>query len=242
MRKNTQFLTRLRSLFTAKGKTGSSPKQASAPPQASPSWSIYRSITEIPLSRWIDLTVDGYLRALVREGEPPEAETAAAYEDLRIQYADAMGDGEYRLYCDLIKEVTRLQIKLAQIENLIEVSREAFHPVIGQQIGRLLNRRFTWTENRAEIDKNLDLAWRSSRSIKIHIDLKSARLEALRSKYEGGGGAITREYYMSLLISLSDEAGFQLPDTISVWEFCERIRRANKRAELLTMQKKKANG
>lgn len=228
-----RWITKLRSRYSKKATTTTTSTQPTPSTKDLPSWSLYRSISELPLSRWIDLTVDGYRKALVKTGEPPEHELLIAEHNLRMQYADAIGDHEYRLYCDTIKEITRLQVTLHQVESLINTMREAFHPLLGEQLGKLLNYKIKFDENdRKQIDHELLLAFRRSRTIKLRLDLKMIQYRKLEEKYAGTGitGA-TREYYMGMLISLSDDAGYPLTDTIPVWEFCERIKRANKKVE-----------
>lgn len=201
---------------------------------------MYRSLTELTLSRWIDFTVDGYLQALVKEGTPPQCELLACAADLRIQYADAIGDHEYRMYCAVMAEITRLEITLTEIENLLEVLREAYHPLFADNLNRLLGSSLAFNVYDSEsYDNDLKRAFRRSRGIKMRLDLKHIELQKLEIKYNGGDadkqrtpGKADREYYMGMLITLSDDAGYELTDSITVWNFCERIKRANKKAEL----------
>ena len=216
--------------FTAKGTSSDSASNQSQISSDTKSWSIYRNITELPLSRWSSLTADGYLQALAKEGTPPETELKAAEHEIRLQYADAAGDSQYRLYVNLVNEISRLEITLAQIESLITTLRSAYHPILAKELNGLVGTGFPFNVNKpAEYDRDLDRGYRRSRGLKITLALKSTSLVEIEKKYKGGETKSTREYYMGALIVLSDDAGYPLSDQITVWEFLERIRRYNKK-------------
>ena len=205
------------------------------------SWNIFRSLTELPLSRWISLTVDGYLHALVKDGTPPEAELRKAEHDLRIQYSDAAGDNQYRHYINLVNEITRLEITLLQVESLINTLRHAYHPLLAKELNRICGTSFSFDISKPEqYDLNLDRCFRRSRGHNLAINLNKIKIQEIEKKYKGDGGTATREYYMGTLIILSDEAGYPLTDQISTWEFLERIRRHNKKMQ--PTLKRKSNG
>lgn len=227
--------------FTKKGMiTGTASQKSQAAPDIK-SWNIYRRITEMPLARWIDLTVDGYTKALVKEGEPPEHELRIAEQDLRIQYSDAAGDQQYRLYINLSKEITELEITLLQIEKLIDTLRTAYHPVLAKELNRVGRFSLVYDVTKPkQYDENLDRAFRRSRGLNVTLQLKRIKITEIEKKYSAkNGGPVTREYYMGMLIVLSDEAGYPLNDQITVWEFLERIRRYNiKHTPPLKLKKK----
>lgn len=235
-----QHKTTRRWPFTKKGSTISTAEQMKRSVGDYQSWSIYQSITELPLSRWIDLTVDGYLKALIKEGIPPENELHRAENELRIQYADAIGDGEYRVYVGVIKEITDMELILSQVHSLVRTLKDVYIPLFVKQLNSLLKTSFVFDVNKPEeYDKLLSRCINRSKIYNLRIDLKKIELEKLETKYKGKSGKATREYYMGLLISLSDHAGYPITDNISVYEFCERIKRANKINELQNLKQKK---
>lgn len=182
----------------------------------------------------MDFTVDGYLKALVKEGNPPEHELLTAGNELMVQYADAIGDAEYRMYCGVIKEIGKLELTLSQIHSLVNTLKDVYSPVFVKELNRLLKTDFLLdVNNPAEYDKILSRFLNRSKIFKIRIDLKRIELGKLEQKYKVEEGKANREYYMGVLISLSDDAGIQLTDNITVWEFCERIKRCNRKNELL---------
>jgi len=227
-----QFKIKLPWLFT-KNRTDTGSQPPLKPIQkASPSYSIFRSITELPLSRWIDLTVSGDINAVIKEGCPPERELQLAIAELRQQYADAAGDNHYKMYCNLIKEISNLEITLLEVGQLVETLRDAYHPLLAKALNGVLGTSFVFDVTKpAEYDKNLDRCIRRTGGLKISLGLKTAALKAMEEKYTKDGVKPTREYYSSILITLRQDSGYHvLPENISTWEFCEMIRRFNIKA------------
>lgn len=226
--------TKLRSLFTKKVTNTNIPTPET--PQDSPSSSTYRSITELPLSRWVDYVADGYLHALAKTGTPPEAELRAAADELRIQVADVAGDHEYKLYCNTVKEITNLELTIVQVQELVNVLKDVYVEVFAAQLNRLLpNSNLVFDVSKPEqYDRTLQRALNRSKGLKLSVDLKKQKLEALQIKYGAQGtGKVNREYFMGVLLTLSDAARYPLSDSITVWEFYERMKRHNRAAEAM---------
>ena len=224
-----------------KGTNTPSLPQTPQSPMDTTSYSLYHRITELPLSRWVDLVADGNKLAIVKEGQPPIHVLLDTEKDLRVQYADAIGDNEYKLYCGRLNEITRLEITLAQIQSLVAALREAYVPAFEKALNKLLLTSFVFDVAKPEqYDNNLQRALNRSREIKLRITLKKGALAKLEEKYSSGDGGqkATREYFMGILIELSDSAGYPLSDNITVWEFCERIKKHNKKNDLLTAKAK----
>lgn len=187
----------------------------------------------------MDLTVDGYHGAVVKSGNPPEHEILKAENELRVQYADAIGDAEYKMYVNAIKEVATLEMTLSQIHNLVRALYETYVPQFESALNKLMpgSRIILDITNPDKYDEQLMRAIRRSKGIKIRLDLKRATLTKMEEKYSSGG-KVSREYYMSILISLSNDAGFRLNENdITVWEFCERIKRFNRKTEMINARK-----
>lgn len=186
----------------------------------------------------MDLIVDGYSGAVVKSGNPPEHEIAKAENELRIQYADAIGDAEYRMYVNAIKEVASLEMTLSQIHNLVRALADTYVPQFVKALNKLLHSNLVFDVTKPqEYDESLQRAIRRSAGLKIRRDLKQAALVKMEEKYNGTG-KVSREYYLGVLISLSNDAGFRMNENdITVWEFCERIKRLNRKNEMLNARK-----
>lgn len=184
----------------------------------------------MPLSAWIELTVDGNLKAI---GDAPQDELIEVEMDLRIQYADAMGDGEYKLYCEALKEITRMEITVTQIRELVKAMREVYVKKFGDLLTDLLHTKLDFDVSKPkEYDRTLQKVLNRTRELEMRINLKRAALAQIEKKFDGQApGKPTREYYQGILIHLSDAAGYEIKENITVWTFCQRIKQANKKAE-----------
>lgn len=208
-----------------------------------PSSMWYQHIADLPLRKYIDCTVDNNLYALVISGKPTDEQLQEAWLTINEEYADAIGDSERSLIIKLHKEIAEISITLSQCALIIEilsivVSKQDPRILKYQKdLNNMLNQRFTYeVENRA---KEMQTATRLLKGFKLKLALKEEQLRGFTSKDTGDKKAITREYFQSALISLSDFAKYQIPDTITTYEFCERIKRIH---VYLQEQKLKGHG
>jgi len=228
---------RRRWFYGRKGLNTSSPKSEANSLPGSPSAKLYRHIVDLPLSRFKECDIRGNLAALVISGYPDPSELEKAWFEIQCEYQDARGDAEYKAYLIFRKEVQLLKITLRQIHICIKQLSDILQ--IGNIDPGIVELKDSWTK---ELNKHLhttfvfdfdqpdafvhDLqrCFNRSKGEKIYLDLKEARLEALEQKF-GEKKKADDAYYESLLISLSDAAGYQLKDDITVFQFCERITR-----------------
>lgn len=223
------FIKRARSINTV--------KQDSLTPTDTQSSKWYQNISDLPLTRFIDVMVDGNLYALVITGKPTELELHKAWAEIQLQYADAMKDNEFRLLNSLMKEVHRLSITLDQIHMAIDQLKQRYVEKFAKLLNGWLGSSFKFdTRFPEDYEKDLQRAYNRSKGIKIELTLKRSRYEALQKKFSSRDKKPTREYFMALLITLSDHVKYRIPDSITVFEYCERIRRLNQYFE--TMQTK----
>lgn len=181
------------------------------------------------------------MQALVISGQVPEAELLKTEMDLRVQYADAMGDGEYRLYCETLKEITRMEITVAQIRELVKSLKDVYVEKFTALLNDLLHTKFVFDVSKpAEYDKTLSRVLARSKELELRIGLKRAALQQIEKKFDGGGKP-TREYYLGILIHLSDIAGYEIKENITVWAFCQRINQANKAANRVNSHGRRKN-
>lgn len=206
-------------------------------PMENQSGEYYRSIGKLPLSRFIDVVVDNNIYALVITGHPTIEQLHDAWNDINSQYADAIGDAEYKLYLSAFKDVTVLTLTLQAIEACIDTLKLFPHAYLFDELNRLLSTSFNFDfKDYDEYQKLLKRCWQRSRSFKIQLDLKLISFEAIRKKFEDSKPP-TREYFQSILITLSDHAKYPIMETITVFEFAERLHRLNKYHEQLKLAK-----
>lgn len=182
----------------------------------------YHNITDLPLNKYVECVVDRNLAALVISGYPTQEQLEAAWLEIAEQYADMMGDAEHRMYIKLYKELIILNIEYQQILSLIEVLTMVVYKPFEQKLNELLFTNFSFTTSR---EKELDTCYRLSKSTLLKIDMKKAHLDALKEKGENHDKTPTKEYFQSILITLSDHSKYPVVDTITTYEFCERVKR-----------------
>lgn len=208
--------------FIRKPANGNTAMRSMLSQQGSPSARWYRSISELPLNKFIECLVDGNLSSLIIWGFPAAEDLENAWIDLREQYSDTMGDAEHKLAITLFKEITILSIELQQIKSLIEILSFVRYKPLEDQLNQLVFTNFSFTDHR---EKELQTCLRLSKSLLIKLEMKTNQYHALKEKNIGPVGKPTREYFQSLLITLSDYSRYLVPDTITTFDFCERIKR-----------------
>jgi len=218
-----------------------------------PQLNLYQSISELPLSRFIDAVVDNNLFSLIKSGnaQPDMLQLSAAWKNILDEYTEAMGSHEYKLYISLLREKEQLIIDYNLIRALVYAMHNvqdyiisegfvvdndviSFQKESGKSISDILRYNFVFnnkdnTSYRSELDK----AIRRSGIIKIQIDLKAMALEAIQKKNIKSGGKMDRKYFDSILITISDHAKYEITESITVSKFCERIKRYNNYCEQL---------
>lgn len=200
----------------------------------------HQSITTLPLNKFIQVVVNDNLFAIVISGAYPSSETemillkeelAIAWEKIRLEYIDAIGDQEHQFYVNTYKECALLAATYGQIQiaiNALTLANE--RGVYFEQFYVELNKTLRTSLPFSETDfvKNAELLKRAnsrSKGIKLQLDLKQSQLDSLTPAQSSKKP--TEKYYQSILISLSDHAGFMITDNITTFEFCERLRRLN---------------
>ena len=207
-------------------------------PTITPSGKWYQNITELPLSRFIDVTVDGNVYALVISGKPTLNDLETTWENISTQYSDAMGDSEHQLYLSLYKEIHILTATYKSIFDIVEILRGFPHEGLKTELNSLVGTSFKFDYADPEKYHNeLDRCLKRSKGLKIQLDLKLKSFEAISAKFKDNAGKPTREYFYSVLITLEDYSKVRLDENITVFQFCERVKRLNK--HIKSMEKKK---
>jgi hypothetical protein len=198
---------------------------------------LYQNITELPLRNFIDLTVDGKLTALIRpdyKGEVPESILHNVRDEIYSQYADSIGDNEQRLFVSVFKEVTKLQATITQIYCCIEVLNDYYTEQFAKEVNKLLHTKFKF-DTRFPDDYNNDLerCKKRTKELEIRKGMKEAQLKIISDNIESKSKGVkpTREYYITVLMNLSDFAKFPITEMITVYEFISRIQSLNKAVE-----------
>jgi hypothetical protein len=106
--------------------------------------------------------------------------------------------------------------------------KEVYYVEFANRLNKLLTTNFKFDHTKPVLYFNeLTRCINRSKGIKIDLDLKLKQFEVIQiqRKEQGDGKKPTREYYQAILITLSDHAKYQIQDSITVYEFSERMRR-----------------
>lgn len=201
----------------------------------------HQVIDNLPLSNFIDCMVDGNLSALIISGFPPEEDLKKAWEHIKAEYAERIGQHEYKLYVSMYKEISQLRITLDQIDLITAredkekgikpgILRLCYDEFFAGEINKILRRncKFNWKDQKSYMAE-LDKCYTMRGGYKIRYDLLNLRFEAIEAKQKAEPGEpITRAYFTSILVTLSDyQAKHSLSDNIKMGEYCERLKRWN---------------
>lgn len=192
----------------------------------------YTSITELPLSKFIEVYVDNNLYALVIEGEADLEKLNEAWNVIVEQYNAALGDEEQKMYQLLLADLTNLTIDYTIINELVQVLVLRYHKPFADEINSILRTSFAFNWDKPEqYREELKRCERRSNSIKTQIKLKQAEFDSIEKrvtdKNENPNSKPSREYFISVLINLSNHSKYQISENINVYEFCTRIRNLN---------------
>jgi hypothetical protein len=198
----------------------------------------------MPLNRFIDVVVDDNFAALIITGYPPIEELMSAWAQLQGEYADAIEQQEHKMYISLFKEVNILALNLQTINCLVEMLEQIYVQEFMFAVNKILNSSFQLDpSDPVKYKATLKNCLMRSKAIKINLDLKSMQLKAMQEKVNEPGAKVSREYFQSILITLSNHVKYPVQDSITVFEFCDRLKRYNKECDELRKQaKSKANG
>lgn len=194
----------------------------------------YRNLVDLPLSKFIEITTTGLLYPLIISGEPSKQELAEAWESIIEQYSSHMGNAEQQLYLSLYKEINKLSAAIEEVRICVHWLKDGYNGRLVSRLNNVLGTTFTFDIKRPEeYDKNLQKCINRSKGFKVNLDLKMAQFEAIKQKQEATDQATpTKEYYQSILITLRGSEGYFIEsEKISVFEFCEMIKRWNKKVE-----------
>lgn len=187
----------------------------------------YQHIADLPLSKFIEVATNGNFFALVISGQPSLDDLRIAWESIVSEYGEAVGSGQQELSTNLYKQIVKLETTIAQIEMLVRALEKTYCGKFVTLLNGLLTTSFVFDVDKPqEYNKKLQACISRSKGFKITLDLKVAQYNAINKKTEQGE-AMTKEAFIGVLITLSDHAKYPIHDNITVFEYCERIKRLN---------------
>ncbi len=208
----------------------------------------YDSIVDLPLNKFIECLVDKNLYALVITGEPEKEQLQKAWDGILMDYNDQMQDGQEKLHFNTLKEYELIKIDLQKIGMCIQIlTAEIMFPEVvvpekryANDLNLLTDSNFPFDHNDPEqFKKDLKRTENRSKYLLVKIGVKKANLDAINSKANTISAKPTKEYFISILNTLSSTiAKFQLTDSISTYSFCDWVRKYNDYNKFLESQNK----
>lgn len=202
--------------------------------------SYYISIHKLPLNIFIDVACDSNLDALIISGNPSAEELAKAWEEISEQYNNAMTSGtiETAHTISLYRNVIRTDFKLKAAESFINILKEVYVKRFADEVNKIVGTRLEFDVLKtAEYENDLKRALLRLTGLKIRLEFEKSKLsKEVEKKEPTENKQLTREYFTNLIINLSDHAGYEIKEAeISVYKFCERIRRYNRLIDQMKM-------
>ncbi|MBP9845834.1 MAG: hypothetical protein KBD43_07265 [Saprospiraceae bacterium] len=187
--------------------------------------SLYQSINELPLSNFITCLVDNNLLALCKNGSiPTQEQLNEVWVDILQEYTDNIGNNESKMSLSIYKQLIVLDSKLKIVHACIAVLEGDYEESIATMLNEICNTKYNF-QGETKI-KELKSCLNRSKSIKIAFDLKMMEFEGLREK-QNNEEKPSRKHFTSVLIFLSNHAKYNIPDSVTVLEYCERVKQYN---------------
>lgn len=222
--------TKKRMLLSFPKPAGSTSIPQTTPPAPDLSPSIlFRNISELPLYLFIDAVVDDRIHALVISGHPTEKELSEAWTDILLQYNEAMADNEAKLFFSLHKQILQREIDLKMIDLALIALKDEYIPRLVDFLNRLFSSTLVmdW-EDKYDYEHKLQVFRNLKASVIMARDMKRIQYEAIEEKRSNASQKPDRNYFQTYLLNLSDFVKYEIDEQISVFTFCERVKRYNK--------------
>lgn len=214
--------------YTKRGTTTGSSNTASQPKTGTKLSRLYQNITELPLTNFIDAYVDNKLSSLIIEGYPTELEILQTWDKIRIQYADAVADPQFKNYAITKGQAAQLELTMEMATMLINELRLHYCTNLHERINKLFSYKFNFDlQDNEKYENELRKAERRMGGWKIELSLKKSAVEKMEKGMQGG--EVNREYFQGLKLTIHTH--FKVPlinENTTTWEFCELLKRIRK--------------
>jgi hypothetical protein len=208
----------------------------------------YSSIVDLPLNKFVEVLIDKNYFALVITGQPTPEDLQTAWDEIMNQYSDVMMDGEGKFHFNLLKEVELLKLDIQKVNICLQILEAEINlPGIvtpdkryAKDLNKLSNSNFQFDHSKPHQFRNdLKRATNRSKHLLLLLGVKEKNLEAINTKTNTIISKPTKEYFYSILNTLSMFTKFQLSDSITVFSFCDWIRKYNEHTKFLESQNNK---
>lgn len=216
----------IRRVLSSNMRRSRSPKERAT---ISPKW--YQSISELPLSKFIEAYVDSNLSALVIEGEPAADQLNEAWFNIRVQYADAIGDPHFKNYALNKSRVAELELTLEKARILLTELRINYCTNYHERLNKLFSYKFKLDPENDELyESELQRAEKRAGGWELELKLKVKAVEKIE-KGMSVDKPVGREYFDSLILTIENHYRRELSEKVTTWKFCELLNRIKKEVE-----------
>lgn len=214
--------------FTRKRANGptATPSTSSEAVKSSGTW--YHSIYETPMSVFIRCQLQSDVTALIIEGPVLPRDLLDAWSQLVSAYHEAIGNTETIRRFFLYKEIGLLAIVLREIYLSIEALKYQYVPFFHSKLDQLLECSLPLDQQEFGTEAYFTMLrryFKRSSSVSRALRLKEMEFDALDKGDPATKQKTDRGYYDKIFISLTDHAKVHIDDSITVFVFCERVRR-----------------
>lgn len=203
---------------------------------------LHTTCETLPLSAFINALCDDNKSGLIISGQPSQADIDAAWFSVYAQYIDLSLNADIKYSLRLTNEELHLKSKLMRIDLCVKgllmlIQNNMQDDELVNILKNDYNFRYAYDWNNLEsFLRDLNAVVSRSQKWDIQAQLKRTEIEAYEAKTKGEKP--DRIYFTTILIRLSDHAGFRInSDTLSTAEFAIRKQDYINHIEQVNIQK-----
>lgn len=198
---------------------------------SAPSFALYKTCSQLLLSRFIRILVDSDYTQLTRSGKPEQKDLLKAWTGIYLEYVSILDLPNMRYTVQLGAEIRVLETKLLLTEKILS-TLYIIHDDRLTAMLRNLGFDFPFDPmQRATYYKSLEAVDQQQGTWRIELEQKEIELKQLQETDEQGE-KITDDYFDDLLMILAKSQGYHLrPEGVSVSQFAVLLKRHRGKAD-----------
>ena len=226
--------------FTKSNTITNSSGQTSQSQKGILSGTLYLTIDELPLDRFIRCVCDGDLKALIISGDHDDMILYAAWETIYEQYVDALKDKDQMYILKLTKQINALEFDIKLIQLCIKRLSVEHSPEVLAALKKIILVKGSFNPDDAEqYAKDLSVAVTRSKSLILEIENKKGELNRITPKK--ASDKMDRTAFDALIVRISKYMQFKVDKKeTTVSEFVQMIVDMREVAEAMEMESLKS--
>jgi hypothetical protein len=187
----------------------SSLSKPSTPPD-SPSYKLYRRISDCPLDVFIDTHCDDNLQLLVIEGDVPRETLQDTWQKMFDDFLDKMQDEDGAYLKDQIKHLNLLRTKIETVVTIVQYVRWLLDVNISVELDDMLAELVSWTGLPVQLNQaDKPGCFRMLDMVMAHVTTWKVEGEQMRQEVEKdtagmeGRDLMDRDYFDQMIVALS---------------------------------------